>query len=114
MECRGEKKRIFIVQNYIVKPICNLKLLNGQKIPSDAGGEITDHYYIFEAIHKIYKTKSKIICGSCVAEEFRKLLNLKELPKLFNPLANVNNNKSSPDKMYNKINNTDNNIKWDS
>ena len=30
MECRGEKKRIFIVQNYIVKPICNLKLLNGQ------------------------------------------------------------------------------------
>lgn len=90
MECRGEKKRIFIVQNYIVKPICNLKLLNGQIKKSDAGNDITDHYYIFECTLRKNKTKKEtIICGVEVAKHFA-YLTKQNLPKLFNILKSNN------------------------
>lgn len=52
MECRSEKKRQDIVDNYYVSPIAHIQLLSGQRKHSDAGQTITNDYYIFEAISK--------------------------------------------------------------
>ncbi|MFR6065469.1 MAG: hypothetical protein ACLUH5_05415 [Eubacterium sp.] len=87
MNCRGNLTRVRIVNDYYVEPVAHLKLLNGQSKESDAGGKITDEYYIFKCTDKISKQTENIVCGSCAANHFFQLIN-KNKPPLFNPLIN--------------------------
>lgn len=84
MKCRGKKVREQIVKNYQVTPVAHVKLLSGQTIRSDAEADISDEYYIFEAIDSNGK-KEVIQCGMGAARDFLDLLNHDGLP-LFNPL----------------------------
>ena len=85
MECRSEKRRQYIVDNYNVVPIAHIQLLNGQTKHSDAGQTIENDYYIFEAENKISGRKDIIQCGMTAAKDFLKKMNHEGLP-LFNPL----------------------------
>ena len=87
MNCRGERKRAYIVNNYYIEPIAHLKLLNGRTIHSDAGGDITDSYFIFRCVDKRNKDIIKLIqCGRPTAQDFCQKIG-KNLPPIFNPLA---------------------------
>lgn len=97
MNCRGEKRRVYIVANYDIEPIAHLKLLNGRTIKSDAGGDITDSYFIFKCVSKKNKEDSQLIyCGKPTAIDFCRRIG-KELPHIFNPIAgesqNINENR---------------------
>jgi len=86
MNCRGEKRRIQIANDYIVKPIAYLRLLNGQKKRSDAEANLTDKYYIFECVLKSNPNiTEKIICGNGAGAHFLRLIN-QESPLIFDPL----------------------------
>lgn len=92
INCRGAENRLKIIKEYNIKPIANLKLLEGDTIKSCAKDDITDHYYIFEYVSKNDKNKSGLLyCGEHVAKEFSKLTN-KPLPKLYNILKYNSNN----------------------
>lgn len=83
MKCRGKKVREQIVKNYQVTPVAHIKLLSGQTKRSDAEADISNEYYIFEAISN--GKKETIQCGMGAARDFLDLLNHDGLP-LFNPL----------------------------
>lgn len=86
MNCRGEERRIRIVNEYSVKPISYLRLLKGQNKRSDAEANLTDKYYIFECVHKLDpNVKDTIICGNGAGKHFLQLINIKS-PILFDPL----------------------------
>ena len=85
MDCRGHEKRLRIVQEYKIIPIAHIKLLNGKIISSDAGGDITDSYFMFNCISKTTNEREIIYCGKPTAIDFCNLTNQK-LPDLFNPL----------------------------
>lgn len=85
MNCRGHNKRKVIVENYFVKPVAHIKLLNGQTIQSDAGSDIEDSYFIFECVSKSSGEKKYINCGRPTANDFCDLIGAK-LPPIFNPL----------------------------
>ncbi len=85
MDCRGHKKRKLIVQNYSVTPVAHIKLISGNKIISDAGGDISDSYFIFTCKSNVNNMEEVIYCGKPTAQDFCKMTN-QELPKLFNPL----------------------------
>ena len=113
MDCRGEDRRRWIVQNYKVRPIAHVALLNGQSKKSDAGREIEKEYYKFEVISNQSGKKELIICGMGAARHFLELTNEQPLP-LFNPLVNhiesdINNNVSNK----NFQNNRDDCNNWD-
>ncbi|MGN1457367.1 MAG: hypothetical protein ACI4XP_05360 [Acutalibacteraceae bacterium] len=85
MNCRGKNRRIQIVSEYDIIPIAHMKLLNGKTIPSDAGGDITDTYYIFKCTNKQSGEEEIIYCGTPTAKELCKMIG-KKPPILFNPL----------------------------
>lgn len=89
MKCRGRQVRERIVEEYQVIPKAHIKLLAGQIKRSDAGADITDEYYIFEAI-STNGEKETIQCGMGVARYFLELLNHDGLP-IFNPLRTDRN-----------------------
>lgn len=69
MKCRGRQVREQIVEEYRVIPKAHIKLLAGQTKRSDAEADITDEYYIFEAIS--YNGEKEIIqCGMGAARLF--------------------------------------------
>jgi len=112
MNCRGQEKRKWIVENYNVKPVAHIQLLKGQIKHSDAGQIIENNYYIFEAKSKADENIVKTIqCGISAAKGFLILLNHKGLP-IFNPL----HDKSEISQNYSQYNTgkveTDTNIKW--
>lgn len=84
MKCRGRQVREQIVKEYQVIPKAHIKLLAGQTKRSDAEADITDEYYIFEAISPNGE-KEVIQCGMGAARHFLELLNHDGLP-IFNPL----------------------------
>lgn len=84
MKCRGRKVREQIVRDYKVTPVAHIKLLSDQTKRSDAEADISDEYYIFEAIDSD-GNKETIQCGMGAARHFLHLLNHDGLP-LFNPL----------------------------
>lgn len=84
MKCRGRQVRERIVEEYQVIPKAHIKLLAGQTKRSDAEADITDEYYIFEAI-STNGEKETIQCGMGAARHFLELLNHDVLP-IFNPL----------------------------
>lgn len=100
MDCRGHKKRKMIVQNYLVTPIAHIKLISGNKKISDAGGDITDSYFIFNCKSKENGISEIIYCGKPTAQDFCNMTEQK-LPELFNPLK-------TPEKSGNIYNYTNN------
>ena len=111
MNCRGILTRVRIVNEYYVEPVAYLKLLNGQSKESDAGGKITDEYYIFKCTNKISKQTENIVCGSCAANHFFKLIN-KNKPPLFNPLENNRRNNGNNRNDGNNGTNDNKSVKW--
>lgn len=103
MNCRGHYKRVQIVQENYVKPLAQLKLLNGKVLPGDAGKEIKDVYFIFECKSKSTSNLEYIYCGRYAAEDFCIMTN-QTLPKLFNPLVaeNYNGEHRNNDEFYNE------------
>lgn len=91
MECRGSKRREWIVDNYKVIPVAHIQLLAGQTKHSDANAMIENDYYIFCATDKTSGKKEIIQCGMGAARDFLRLLGHKGLP-LFNPLRGKNEN----------------------
>lgn len=91
MNCRGHEARVDIVKKYDIEPLAHLRVLEGMEIQSDAGGDITDSYYLFKCTHKESNTEELICCGEPTARDFRALLSV-ELPRLFNPLQGNGNN----------------------
>lgn len=85
MDCRGEDTRRQIVEEYNVVPVAYIQLLAGQIKHSDAGGNIKNDYYIFNAVHKTNGNREVIQCGMRAARDFLRLLNHGGLP-IFNPL----------------------------
>lgn len=79
------------MQENDVKPLAQLKLLNGKVLPGDAGKKIKDVYFIFECKSKNSSNLEYIYCGRFVAEDFCNMTN-HTLPRLFNPLAKENSN----------------------
>lgn len=84
VKCRGKQVREQIVKNYQVIPVAHIKLLVGQTKRSDAEADISNEYYIFEAIGSDGK-KEIIQCGMGAARDFLNLLKHDGLP-IFNPL----------------------------
>lgn len=109
LECRGNEKRMGIVEEYDIELVRYSRLLNGQIKKSDANDKIKDRYYVFLCTSKRDKSKRVIECGSHVAREFMKLANISPI-KLFNPLNgeeriennNLNNNNNSNKKKWNR------------
>lgn len=90
MNCRGHERRVSIVDTYDVTPLAHLQVLEGMEIQSDAGGDITDSYFLFRCIHKKTKEEDMICCGEPTARDFSELIPT-ELPRLFNPLGGDGN-----------------------
>lgn len=92
MYCRNHQCRVQICNEWIVKPIAHLKLLNGQTVISDAGaGDITDTYVLFECTNKQnHLLKDTIYCSPTTARDLCKLSDT-SLPPVFNPLCHPNN-----------------------
>ncbi|WP_338631657.1 hypothetical protein [Clostridium baratii] len=108
LECRGNEKRIRIVEEYDIELVRYSRLLNGQIKKSDANDKIKDRYYVFLCTSKRDKSERVIECGSHVAREFMRLANISPI-KLFNPLNgeerienNNNNSNNSNNKKWNK------------
>lgn len=88
MDCRGDAKRSYIVENYTVTPTAHIKLLKGKSLPSDAGGDITDTYFLFRCVGKSEQGMETICCGRPTAKKLCTMID-KEMPPLFNPLRSV-------------------------
>lgn len=110
MNCRGNKTRKKIVQDYEVKPQVHLKLLANQTKHSDAGATIENEYYIFSAKRKSDGKQETIQCGMGAARDLLKLINHNGLP-LFNPLAS-NNHEATLSKQDNIEKNNPQKEKW--
>lgn len=91
MYCRGEDRREDIVNNYTIKPIAHVKLVNGQVKQSCTGDSLTDTYYCFSYENNDGNDKGSFFCGNHAARDFLRLANLPPLP-LFNPLSQAGNN----------------------
>jgi len=82
--CRGEKKKIEIVNEYNLTPIAHLSVLAGQE-KQGCCGKVTKRYYVFKAKHKKTNIEEIFYVGYSCAEQFLELINHDKLP-LFNHL----------------------------
>ena len=111
MECRTHQKRKEIVNKYCVTPIEHNIIVNGGYVEGDAGKNLSNEYYKFIAKNKNNPNDIDIIiCGSFVAYDFAKLLNIK-LPPIFNIFVNNNENDNNNNLNYENNNNV---VKWNS
>lgn len=84
MDCRGHDTRVNIVNEYNVTPIAHFPVYGDEVIRSDAGGDITDSYFLFDCVHKETGEKDGICCGEPTARDFAELLHV-TLPRIDNP-----------------------------
>ncbi|MCX0407890.1 hypothetical protein [Clostridium perfringens] len=109
LNCRTEKRREKIVENYNIELVTVANLLKGRTMESDAGGIIEDRYYEFRCTSKTNKfEKATIICGKTAGESLIRLAKIKYVV-VFNPLRIENEieNQGDSEKIYN-----DSKIKW--
>lgn len=59
VDCRGHDKRIEIVNNYDIKCVAHINLLQGVIIRSDAGRDIIKTYYLFTCKNRRNETVEK-------------------------------------------------------
>lgn len=112
MDCRSTERRQWIVENYEVRPVAHLQLLQGQTKYSDAKKTICDQYYIFEAKNKITGEIQTIQCGMGAARDFLRLINHRGLP-LFNPLCQENKDRKNGNAEIVRRENEQEKDKWD-
>ncbi|HFD2037797.1 TPA: hypothetical protein ACF2DJ_002835 [Clostridium perfringens] len=109
LNCRTEKRREKIVENYNIELVTVANLLKGRTMESDAGGIIEDRYYEFRCTSKTNKfEKATIICGKTAGESLIRLAEIKDVV-VFNPLRIENEieNQGNSEK-----NDNDSKIKW--
>lgn len=109
LNCRTEKRREKIVENYNIELVTVANLLRGRTMESDAGGIIEDRYYEFRCTFKTNKfEKATIICGRTAGESLIQLAEIKDVV-VFNPLRIENEieNQGNSEKSDN-----DSKIKW--
>ncbi len=97
MDCHGVQTREKIVQNYTLNVLSHVKLLPGQIKRSCAKKDLTNEYYLFEAIDHQGKS-NQFLAGRGSGGDLIKLENKKRqnqgltalpIPKLFNPLSTL-------------------------
>ncbi|EGR1752563.1 hypothetical protein [Vibrio parahaemolyticus] len=87
MKCRGTESRQRIVDNYTIKPVAHVKLLNNQQKLSCTNITLTNSYYCFDYTSRTDPSdKGTFYCGDHAANEFLEMAGLDPLP-LFNPLV---------------------------
>jgi hypothetical protein len=84
--CRSSKVREKLVQEYNIKPIAHVRLLNGQERRSCTKDLLTDSYYCFSYRAKNSDVTETFLCGTYAANHFLELIHHPKL-KLFDPLA---------------------------
>lgn len=87
--CRSSEVRVRLVQEYDIKPIAHVRLLNGQERRSCTGDLLTDSYYCFSYRKKNSDVTGTFLCGTYAASHFLDLLHHPKLP-LFDPLTSEN------------------------
>lgn len=94
--CRTEKKRIEIVNDYTLIPHFYTRLLEGQTKMSCTGDKLTDKYYLFEYVSKKDpKDTGTFLCGSLAASHFLQLIG-NPVIREFNPLKSTSPVNGSP------------------
>jgi|TARA_R110000823_G_scaffold312371_1_gene438971 hypothetical protein len=89
VDCYGGERRAYIVKNYEIKPVAHVKLISGQKKVSCTNQTLSDSYYCFEYVSRIYHgDKGTFFCGSHAADDFLRKAGIRPLP-LFNPLVST-------------------------
>lgn len=92
MNCTGEARREQISREYRIEVAGCYKLIDGNTIVSDAGGNIiTDKYYLFSCIHRKTNQEETIRCGQPTARHLCELSG-KALPSEFNPFQEEHGN----------------------
>ncbi len=74
-----------IVNNYDIKCVAHINLLQGVIIRSDAGRDIIKTYYLFTCKNRRNETVEKICCGEGAGRDLLALANI-EAPPIFNML----------------------------
>jgi len=87
--CRLSKVREKLVQEYEIKPIAYVRLLNGQERRSCTKDLLIDSYYCFSYRAKNSDITGTFLCGTYTANHFLELIQHPKL-KLFNPLVSEN------------------------
>lgn len=78
-----------MVQEYDIKPIAHVRLLNGQKRQSCTKDLLTDSYYCFSYKAKDSDVTGTFLCGTYAANHFLELIQHPKL-KVFDPLVSEN------------------------
>ncbi|MBG9787125.1 hypothetical protein ABD74_05240 [Brevibacillus laterosporus] len=84
--CRSSEVREKLVQEYDIKPIAHVRLLNGQERRSCTKDLLTDSYYCFSYRAKNGDVAGTFLCGTYAANHFLELIHHPKL-KLFDPLT---------------------------
>lgn len=92
IDCRGERTREQLVQEFEIIPLAHVKLLEGQTKESCAGPTLDREYYVFSyQSHKNQYDSGTFVCGVTAANDFIDLIKqqnpaINRLP-LFDPLS---------------------------
>jgi hypothetical protein len=86
LPCRSPEVREKLVREYDIKPIANVRLLNGQERRSCTKDLLTDSYYCFSYRAKNGDFTGTFLCGIYAANHFLELIHHPKLT-LFDPLA---------------------------
>jgi len=86
LPCRSPEVREKLVQEYDIKPIAHVRLLNGQERQSCTKDLLTDSYYCFSYRAKNGDVTGTFLCGTYAANHFLELIHHPKLT-LFDPLA---------------------------
>ncbi len=80
LKCSGDANKREIVNEYWIKPVSRLRLLNGQ-IVDGCCGPLESEYYLFLATHKKNNNKEEVFAvGTHCAKEFLRLTKNNPLP----------------------------------
>ena len=101
-DCRGDKNKESIVQDYFLTPLMYTTLLEGRE-KLGCCGKLEREYYVFRAKHKKENTEFCFFVGKHCAEKFLLLIKHPKL-ELFNLFTSETNNEG----MNNSPNNESN------
>lgn len=88
--CRGKEKKQALINQYELKPIAHLALLNNQR-KQGCCGKVTDRYYAFKATNRSTNEVKSFYVGYDCAEQLLELIGHEKL-SLFNPLQSTSIN----------------------
>lgn len=85
--CRGKEKKQALINQYELKPIAHLTLLNNQE-KQGCCGKVTNRYYAFNARNRSTDKVESFYVGYHCAEQLLNLIGHEKL-RLFNPLQSL-------------------------